>query len=87
MSTKAIQDRNASYNLKAAEGQKVVANREITRYQPVDGNWDNMEPVVIAKGETVKIVSRSDAGFNGVVVSVRKADGTFVPNITAAAFL
>jgi len=87
MASKAIQDRNASYNLKAVEGQKVVANREITRYQPVDGNWDNMEPVTIAEGETVTIVFRSDAGFNGIVLGVRKADGTFVPGVTAAAFL
>ncbi|MGO1835523.1 MAG: hypothetical protein ACTH0C_12740 [Actinomycetaceae bacterium] len=80
MTRKAIQDRNASYDLKAVKGQKVVANREITRNM-------RTKPVVIAKGETVTVVSSFDAGFNGVDLAVRKADGTFVPGITAAAFL
>jgi predicted DNA-binding antitoxin AbrB/MazE fold protein len=67
------------------KGQSVVAVEAIARNVSTD-NFKTWKPVTIKAGERVEVVSMINAGFRGMELSVRKADGTLVSGITETAF-
>lgn len=86
-----IDAKNRSYEVRdrARIGGRLVALEEIKRNVPVrEGSNDfaAWRPVVIAKGEEVRLLSESNAGFRGIEFSIKKADGDVVHGISAGFF-
>jgi hypothetical protein len=73
-------ERNASYDIRRSShhGGQLRARRDISQYGEV----------AIRQGEVVEVsgLGFTNAGFNGITVSVRNAAGELVYNVTAGAF-
>lgn len=67
-------------------GRRVVVIETVNRNIPTDGTLTKWEPVTLKAGERVIVVGMTNAGFRGMELSIRKADGTLVTGLSENLF-